>query len=217
MPAALAAAIAARARLPAVTCHLQAHQPLAGKPDPPLTVTLSAQLNPRMLGGPRLASLGVWSTHRPPAATPRPASGPAFRTAAGSQAHGAHPAARLVGIQTSRQEGFERVEFTFDRAPPGWRAGYTSAIRDAAGRQVALRGKALLSVAFQPAVAHRVGGASSFGARSRTPAYAALQEVRLASDLEGRVQFGLGLATRAGFRVLEATAPSRIIVDVKAP
>jgi hypothetical protein len=161
--------------------------------------------------------LGVWSTHRPPAATPRPASGPAFRTAVVSQAHGAPPAARLVGIQTSRQEGFDRVEFTFDRAPPGWRAGYTSAIRDAAGRQVTLRGKALLSVAFQPAVAHRVGGASSFGARSRTPAYAALQEVRLASDLEGRVQFGLGLATRAGFRVLEATAPSRIIVDVKVP
>jgi len=161
--------------------------------------------------------LGVWSSHRPPAAKPQPPSGPAFRTATVSQAHGGRPTARLVGIQTSRQEGFDRVEFTFDRAPPGWRVGYASTIRDAAGHSVALRGRALLAVAFEPAVAHRVGGASSFGAQSRTPGYDALQQVRLASDLEGRVQFALGLDVRAGFRVLEATTPSRVIVDVKAP
>jgi hypothetical protein len=159
---------------------------------------------------------GVWSSHHPPAAGPRPPSGPAFRTAAVSRAHGG-ATARLVGIQTSRQEGFDRVEFTFDRAPPGWRVGYASTIRDAAGNPVALRGRALLAVAFRPAAAHRVGGDSSFGARSRTPGYGALRQVRLASDLEGRVQFGLGLDARSGFRVLEATAPSRIIVDVRAP
>ncbi len=44
-----------------------------------------------------------------------------------------------------------------------------------------------------------------------------MQQVTLASDLEGRVQFGLGLDARMGFRVLEASTPSRIIVDVKAP
>jgi hypothetical protein len=161
--------------------------------------------------------LGVWSSHRPPAAKPAPPSGPAFRTTAVSQAHSGRPAARLVGIRTSRQQGFDRVEFTFDRAPPGWRVGYASAIRDGAGRTVALRGGTLLAIAFQPAVAHRAGGASSFGPPSRTPGYDALQQVRLANDIEGLVQFGLGLDTRAGFRVLEATTPSRIIVDVRAP
>jgi len=161
--------------------------------------------------------LGVWSVHHPQAVKPQAPSGPAFRTAAVSEAHGGRLTARLIGIQTSRQEGFDRVEFTFDRAPPSWRVGYASAIRDAAGRRLALRGRALLAVSFQPAVAHRVGGDSSFGPRSRTPAYDALQQVTLASDLEGRVQFGFGLDTRTGFRVLEASTPSRIIVDVRAP
>ena len=161
--------------------------------------------------------LGVWSSHRPPAATPTTPSGPAFRTAPVSHGHGDRRAARLVGIQTSRREGFDRVEFTFDRAPPGWRVGYASAVRDGAGRPVAVRGRAVLAVAFEPAVAHRVGGASSFGPRSRTPGDDALEQIRLVSDIEGRVQLGLGLGTRAGFRVLEATAPSRVIVDIRAP
>jgi len=168
-----------------------------------------------VLGGAFL--LGVWSTHRPPAAKPVAPAGPAFRIASVSLAHSGRPAARLTGIQTSRQDGFDRVEFSFDRAPPGWRVGYASTIRDGAGQPVAVRGRAVLAVAFQPAVAHRVGGASSFGPRSRTPGYDALRQVRLASDIEGQVRFGLGLDARAGFRVLEATTPSRIIVDVRAP
>jgi hypothetical protein len=160
---------------------------------------------------------GVWSTHRPPAFKPKPPSGPAFRTAAVSEAHSGRSTARLVGIQTSQQDGFDRVEFTFDRAAPTWQVGYASVIRDGAGRRVALRGRALLAVAFQSAQAHRQGGASSFGPLSRTPGYDSLQQVRLVSDLEGRVRFGLGLQSRAGFRVLEATAPSRVIVDVRTP
>jgi hypothetical protein len=159
---------------------------------------------------------GAWSSHHRPAPRRAPVSGPAFRTATVSAAHGG-PTARLVGIQTSRQQGFDRVEFVFDRGPPGWRAGYAPVIRDGAGRTVTLRGEALLAVAFRPAQAHRPGGVSSFGARSRTPASDSLQEVRLAGDIEGRVRFGLGLHARAGFRVLEATAPPRIIVDVGTP
>jgi hypothetical protein len=80
-----------------------------------------------------------------------------------------------------------------------------------------MRGRALLAMSFQPAQAHRPGGESSFGPRSRTPAFDTLQQVRLASDIEGRLQFGIGLDERTGFRVLEATAPPRVIVDVRTP
>lgn len=161
--------------------------------------------------------LGVWSTHRPPAIEPKPPSGPAFHMAAVSQAHQGRSTARLVGIQTSRQGGYDQVAFTFDRAPPSWRVGYASAIRDGAGRRLAMRGRALLAMSFQPAQAHRPGGESSFGPRSRTPAFDTLQQVRLASDIEGRLQFGIGLDERTGFRVLEAAAPPRVIVDVRTP
>jgi hypothetical protein len=161
--------------------------------------------------------LGVWSTHRPPALKPKTPSGPAFQTAAVSHAHDGTTPARLVGIQTSRQGGYDRVEFTFDRRAPSWRVGYASAIRDDAGRRVAVQGPALLSVAFQPAQAHGVDGDPSFGAPSRTPDYASLRQVRLASDVEGKVRFGLGLTARRGFRVLEASTPARVIVDVRTP
>lgn len=161
--------------------------------------------------------LGVWSSHHPPAAKLEPPTGPAFRTAAVAGTHTGRPTARLVGIQTSQQEGYDRIEFTFDRAAPSWRVGYASAIRDGAGRRVPLQGRALLAVAFQPAQAHQQGGTSSFGPLSRTPGYDSLRQVRLASDIEGGVRFGLGLDTRVGFRVLEATTPTRIIVDVRTP
>jgi hypothetical protein len=168
-----------------------------------------------VLGGAFL--LGVWSSHRPPAFKPRPPSGPAFHTTAASAAHSGGHTARLVGIRTSQQDGFDRVEFTFDRAPPSWRVSYAPVIRDGAGRSVAMQGRALLAIAFQPAQAHRPGGSSSLGQPSRTPGYDALRQVRLVSDLEGQVRFGLGLDARTGFRVLEGTAPSRIIVDVRTP
>jgi hypothetical protein len=161
--------------------------------------------------------LGAWSAHRPPAFKPKPVSGPAFRTIAESRSHDGTAPARLVGIQTSRQDGFDRVEFTFDRRTPSWRVGYAAAIRDGAGRRVAVQGAAALSVVFQPAQAHRVDGGSSFGAESRSPNYDAVRQVRLASDVEGNVRFGLGLAARTGFRVLEASTPPRVIVDVRAP
>jgi hypothetical protein len=159
--------------------------------------------------------LGVWSANRPPAFKPKTPSGPAFRTVAESQTHGGTTPARLVGIQTSRQDGFDRVEFTFDQRAPSWRVGYASAIRDAAGQRIPVEGAAALSVTFQPARAHSVDGGSSFGSGSRSPNFDAVRQVRLASDVEGNVRFGVGLAAGRGFRVLEASTPPRVIVDVR--
>jgi hypothetical protein len=159
--------------------------------------------------------LGVWSTHRPPAFKPKTPSGPAFRTVAESGSHGGTRPARLVGIQTSRQDGFDRVEFTFDQRMPSWRVGYASAIRDAAGRRVPVQGAAALSVTFQPAQVRDADGGSSFGPESRSPNFGAVRQVRLAGDVEGNVRFGVGLAARGGFRVLEASTPPCVIIDVR--
>jgi hypothetical protein len=37
----------------------------------------------------------------------------------------------------------------------------------------------------------------------------------LAGDFEGRVRFGIGVAGRDGFRVVEQHAPTRVAVDVR--
>jgi hypothetical protein len=159
---------------------------------------------------------GVWSTHRPPAAQSQAPSGRPFHTAAAARSHEGQPASRLISVRTSRQDGFDRVELTFDRALPSWQVAYVSALRDGAGRRLPLQGRAVLGVTFHPALAHDPDGEPSFGPRSVTPGYDSLRQVRLAGDFEGRVRLGLGLRARAGFRVLESSGPPRVIVDVRA-
>jgi hypothetical protein len=162
--------------------------------------------------------LGAWSVHRPPAARSQGTSpsAPAFHTAAVGRAHPGRPAGRLVAVQASRQAGFDRVVFVFDRALPGWQVAYVPAVQDGAGRRLPLQGDAFLAVTFRPAQAHDPGGDPSYQPQSITPAYDSIRQVRLAGDFEGRVRLGLGLRARTGFRVLEASEPPRIIVDVRA-
>lgn len=161
--------------------------------------------------------LGVWSAHRPPAVRgqSQPPPGPAFRTAAAARSHDVQTASRLVSVQASQGNGFDRVQFTFDRALPSWQVGYVRAVQDGAGARLPLRGSAVLGVTFRPALAHDSGGDPSFEPQSITPPYDSLRQVRLASDFEGRVRLGLGLRARMGFRVLEASDPPRIMVDVR--
>jgi hypothetical protein len=161
---------------------------------------------------------GVWSTHRPPAARSQsqPPSGPPFQTAAAARSHDGQPAGRLIWVHPSRQEGFDRVEFAFDRALPSWRVAYVSSLRDGADGRLPLQGRAVLGVSFHPVLAHDPGGDPSFQPQTITPSYDSLRQVRLAGDFEGRVRLGLGLRARTGFRVLESSEPPRIIVDVRA-
>jgi hypothetical protein len=161
--------------------------------------------------------LGVWSVHRPPAdrGQRRPPSGPPFHTAAAARTHDVRPASRLISVRTSRQDGFDRVEFAFDRALPGWRVAYVPVLLDGAGRRLPLQGRAVLGLTFRPALARDPGGGPSFAPQSVTPAYDSLRQVRLAGDLEGRVRLGLGVRDHGGFRVLESSRPPRIIVDLR--
>jgi hypothetical protein len=41
-----------------------------------------------------------------------------------------------------------------------------------------------------------------------------VRQVRFAGDFEGRVWFGIGLAGRGGFRVVELADPARVAIDV---
>jgi hypothetical protein len=56
------------------------------------------------------------------------------------------------------------------------------------------------------------------GPSTITPGLGSLLQVKAAGDFEGRLSFGIGLADRAGFRVLPLTNPSRVPIDVtRAP
>ena len=104
--------------------------------------------------------------------------------------------------------------FTFEGSLPGYQVRYVPRATDAAGRRLPLRGAAVLEVAFEPARAHGPDGQPTFPDGTLTPGSPVLRQVRLADDFEGQVSFGLGVASRGGFRVSELRNPPRVTVDV---
>ncbi len=130
------------------------------------------------------------------------------------------PAARLSGVRTGRQEGYDRIVFDFSGALPGSESvQYVAQVtQDGSGAPVALNGQAFLKVVFSVAEAHDGRGALSIPQGRRfDPGLSTVKEVALAGDFEGYVTFGLGLAGKVGFRVFELSNPSRVVIDVAHP
>jgi hypothetical protein len=159
---------------------------------------------------------GWWQARHPPERSPARAPLP-FRTSPLERSGLAGgPAPELISVGTLRRDGYDRVLFTFRGAVPGYQVRYVSGVQDEAGRRLALRGRAALAVAFEPARARDPGGATTFEAATLTIDYPSLRQVRFAGDFEGTVSFGVGVAARGGFRVTELRDPTRVAVDVRA-
>jgi hypothetical protein len=158
---------------------------------------------------------GLWDARyggdeRP--AARRPAG---FRTAPLQRQHPARPAPELVAVRALRRDGYDRVEFTFRDAVPGYAVRYVPRVTDRSGRRLPVDGQAFLAVAFEPARVRDTGGRPTFAPATLSPGYPSLRQVRFAGDFEGRVAFGLGVADRGGFRVAELRDPARVAVDIR--
>jgi hypothetical protein len=157
---------------------------------------------------------GVWDSRYGQERRPARPAAP-FRTDPLERDRQARAAPELVSVQAVERKGYDRVLFTFKGAVPGYQVRYVPEVTDQAGRPLALRGRAFLAVAFEPARAHDPGGEATVSTATLTPASPVLRQVRFAGDFEGRVSFGLGLAERDGFRVSELRDPPRVAVDVR--
>jgi hypothetical protein len=124
----------------------------------------------------------------------------------------------LVAIRTGSHDGYDRVVLEFRNDLPSWRVGYVDQVTSESGETLPLAGAASLSVQVDPAWAHDQNTppyeATYTGPRSLTPGYPTLRQVRFVDEFEGHLTFGLGLARRVGFRVLELRGPSRLAIDV---
>lgn len=156
-------------------------------------------------------------------ATTSTTSSPSLGAPVGTQAYTAKraqkvpPAARVTGVRTGAQDGYDRVVFDFEGALPGSESvQYVSGLtQDGSGAPVPLNGQAFLKVVFSVTEAHGAGGASSIPQGTRVdPGLPTVKEVALAADFEGYVTFGIGLSGKAGFRVFELSNPTRVVVDV---
>lgn len=121
---------------------------------------------------------------------------------------------RLVSVDVGHHDTFDRVVFRFSSRAPGYTVGYVSAVRaDGSGAAVPLEGSAFLHIGFAVVASGQVG-APAAPQGTQTPHFAMLRQVKGAGDFEGTVSFGLGLASKAGFRAFTLTDPDRVVVDV---
>jgi hypothetical protein len=157
---------------------------------------------------------GVWDARSERGTTQRRAAAP-FGTGPVARERAPRTAPQLVSVRVDERDGYDRVVFTFDGSAPGYRVRYLPRVDGPGGRPLALRGTAIVEVAFEPARARGPDGRTTFPAGAITPSSPVLRQVRFAGDFEGQVRFGLGVAGRGGVRVSELADPTRVAVDVR--
>ena len=128
---------------------------------------------------------GLWQQRYGEEARPGGSSAP-FRTAPATRSHAPRTAPELLSVATAERDGHDRVTFTFQGSAPGWRVRYVPKVAGTGGQAVPLG-----------------------------PGAVSVRQVRFAGDFEGQVRFGIGVAGRDGFRVVEQGDPTRVAVDVR--
>ncbi|MCU1678522.1 MAG: Peptidoglycan-binding domain 1 protein [Frankiales bacterium] len=137
-------------------------------------------------------------------------------TAAKTGAPIATTTTHLTSIRVATHATYERVVFQFDGRAPGYNVRYVPVVyADASGAPVSLNGTAFLNVSFNPAAAHRDDGTSTYsGSRDIKRSTGQVREVELTGDFEAVLSFGIGVHSKAGFRVLRLPDPTRIAIDI---
>ncbi|HUF50116.1 MAG TPA: hypothetical protein VMN60_04750 [Longimicrobiales bacterium] len=131
--------------------------------------------------------------------------------------HDVTGAATLRAVRTARHAGYDRIVFDFGTAGlPAYHIEYIDRpVRQCgSGDTVSLAGDAWLQIRMEPAYAHTDAGQPTIPERALVPALPNLKELVLTCDFEAQVEWVGGMAMPSSYRVLELSAPSRLVVDV---
>jgi hypothetical protein len=144
---------------------------------------------------------------------------PAFRGTTGvtERRRPAAPPALAQAATADSLPGHDRVVFQFATdSLPGYHIAYATrpVVRCGSGDPVTVAGQARLVVRFEPARAHDDRGNVTIARREWTPGLLAVKEVKLVCDFEGQVEWVLGVDSMRPYRVTQASAPARLILDV---
>jgi hypothetical protein len=143
---------------------------------------------------------------------------PGFSTQDRVVEHPAMGSPTLVGLRAGRHASFDRVVFELDGPIPSYYSvRYVPEVRlDGSGDPLQLRGTASLEVVVR-APTHDQDGRPVLTPTRLRPDFPALREVNAPASFEGQTTAGIGLTHRVGFRVLELTDPTRIVIDLAHP
>ncbi|HET7737127.1 MAG TPA: hypothetical protein VFK32_00995 [Tepidiformaceae bacterium] len=124
-------------------------------------------------------------------------------------------------VRTGEQaDGYDRIVFEFEGTQiPGYSIEYVvpPLAQCGSGRSVDIEGEALLSIKLRTAAAHDEQGQVTIDSPEILAAHPEIIEAEQSCDFEGLVQWGVGVAAKQPYRVLELSGPPRIAVDILHP
>ncbi|MEX2583352.1 MAG: hypothetical protein WD766_08760 [Gemmatimonadota bacterium] len=126
--------------------------------------------------------------------------------------------APIQEVRRAAEDGFDRFVIEIQgRGMPNYEVEYADEpLRDCrTGAEVSVAGEAVIHVRLEPAVAHEPSGQPLFRDAPAETGLPVLLEQRLVCDSDGSVEWALGVARRAQFRVIQLTELNRIVVDVR--
>jgi hypothetical protein len=157
------------------------------------------------------SAVAVLAAASPAAALPAFGTAPVSLPGSGGGGPGHQVTIGSVSVGRHDSEGFDRIVFTIADGLPAVTAKYVPQVTaDGSGQPVPLLGTAFIQVTMQLTT-------NGSPQQAITPRFRALQQVKGAGDFEAVTSYGLGQATRAGFRVFTLTAPNRVVIDLAAP
>lgn len=136
---------------------------------------------------------------------------PAFGTDPVQTPHPGTAPVPVTSVTVGHHNGFDRLVFTFGGAVPGYSVQYVpEIIQDGSGKPIPMEGNAFVSVVLQPTATGAPQG-------TQTPRFPMLRQVKGAGDFEAVASYGVGLASKSGFRVFTLTSPNRLVIDFAIP
>lgn len=141
---------------------------------------------------------------------------PAWDTSRVHVTHDVRPTPEVVNLRVGRHATYDRLVVDFQGKLPGYDVGYVKELRyDGSGDRVPLDGARFLQIRVTPAVAHDSHGHSVYeGPQLQRYQMPTLRGVAFLGDYEGTVSFGVALSHVDTFRVLEVSAPNRLVIDL---
>jgi hypothetical protein len=126
------------------------------------------------------------------------------------------PVSLLTALRASEQVGYDRIVFEFTSGVPGYHVEYVDKpLRSCgSGEPVPVAGEAWLAVRLAPANAHTDAGQPTLDFRERTLQLPIVRELQSLCDFEAHVEWAIGVASPNRYRVMEMSAPARLVVDV---
>jgi uncharacterized membrane protein YgcG len=157
------------------------------------------------------SAVAVLAAASPAAALPAFGTAPVSLPGSGGAGPGHQVTIGSVTVGRHDSEGFDRIVLTIANGLPAVTAKYVpQVLADGSGQPVPLLGTAFIQVTMQLTT-------NGSPQQTITSRFRALQQVKGAGDFEAVTSYGLGQATRAGFRVFTLTGPNRVVIDLAAP